>query len=121
MFWGNSYLGFSDAIDGLSNTILAGERAYYNNAAAWAGAGRNDSYGPEGTLRTLFRGTFKINYDYVKIDPSNVGKGLSSEHPGGVNVVLGDGSVRFVPETVDMSNVMPALVYRADGKPVALP
>jgi prepilin-type N-terminal cleavage/methylation domain-containing protein/prepilin-type processing-associated H-X9-DG protein len=121
MFWGNSYLGFADAIDGLSNTILVGERAYYNHAAAWAGAGRNDSYGREGTLRTLYRGVFKINYDYVKIDASNIGKGLSSEHPGGVNVVLGDGSVRFVPETVDMSKVMPALVYRADGNPVALP
>ncbi|MDR1963007.1 MAG: DUF1559 domain-containing protein [Planctomycetaceae bacterium] len=26
----------------------------------------------------------------------------SSYHPGGVNVVLGDGSVRFVSETIDM-------------------
>ncbi|MDR2439618.1 MAG: DUF1559 domain-containing protein, partial [Planctomycetaceae bacterium] len=26
----------------------------------------------------------------------------SSYHPGGVNAVLGDGSVRFVSETIDM-------------------
>ncbi len=29
----------------------------------------------------------------------------SSRHPGGVNVLLGDGSVRFIAETIDTGNL----------------
>jgi prepilin-type processing-associated H-X9-DG protein len=29
----------------------------------------------------------------------------TSEHPGGVNVAMGDGSVRFISETIDTGNL----------------
>ena len=122
MFYGNSWLGFADCFDGLSNTQFIGEREYRNKAAVWAGVGNNNSYGANGTLRTLFRGTFQINFFYVGMTPpDNVGKGQSSEHPGGTNILLGDGSVRYLSETASPADVIQPLVYRADGKPFQLP
>ena len=40
--------------------------------------------------------------------------GLSSDHPAGINVTFGDGSVRFLTETIDMQ-VLRQLGHRADG------
>ncbi|HEV7282140.1 MAG TPA: DUF1559 domain-containing protein [Pirellulaceae bacterium] len=123
LLYGNSYLNFADAFDGLSNTQLVGEREYRNKAAVWAGAGRNNSYGASGTLRTLFRGLFRINFYYIGMPGSqdNIGKGQSSEHPGGTNILLGDGSVRFLSEGADMNRVVYPLVMRDDAKPFTLP
>jgi prepilin-type processing-associated H-X9-DG protein len=30
-----------------------------------------------------------------------VGQGISSDHPGGVNAVFADGSIRFLSDTID--------------------
>jgi prepilin-type processing-associated H-X9-DG protein len=43
-----------------------------------------------------------------------------SRHPGGVNVALGDASVRFVSETVDLTTFQ-RMGARDDGLPVAIP
>lgn len=43
--------------------------------------------------------------------------GARSLHPGGVNVLLGDGSIRFVPEDLSLT-VWRALATRAGGEPV---
>ncbi len=43
---------------------------------------------------------------------------LNSAHPGGVNVLLGDGSVRFVAQTIAL-DAMGRFVHRDDGLPVA--
>jgi prepilin-type N-terminal cleavage/methylation domain-containing protein/prepilin-type processing-associated H-X9-DG protein len=40
-----------------------------------------------------------------------------SRHPGGVNLLLGDGSVRFLSETVDLA-LYRALATRAGGEPI---
>ena len=92
-------LGFKDALDGTSKTILLGE-------LSWA---RANSY------RTWIRGThagaknvtygIKI-YDFVS---PNVWNDVSfgSEHPQGCHFLMTDGSVRFVNENVDM------VAYRA--------
>jgi prepilin-type N-terminal cleavage/methylation domain-containing protein len=122
LLWGNSYLRFADCTDGLTNTELVGEREFRSHGATWVGAGRNDSYGNNGTLRTLFRGAFQINFDYAKAgSPENVGKGQSSEHVGGLNILLGDGSSRFLSENSNMSGVVNPLVLRNDGKVFTLP
>ncbi|MBW3598505.1 MAG: DUF1559 domain-containing protein [Planctomycetes bacterium] len=43
-----------------------------------------------------------------------------SRHPGGVNMLLGDGSVRFLAETIDLA-VYRAAATRAGGEPAPLP
>ncbi len=53
---------------------------------------------------------------------SNVGANnpLVSLHPGGVNVLVTDGSVHFLPDTVDLL-VFKRLATRDDGQPAELP
>ena len=41
--------------------------------------------------------------------------GFSSYHPGGVNFAFGDGSVRFVADTIEQA-ILQQLANRADGK-----
>jgi len=41
--------------------------------------------------------------------------GFSSNHPGGVNFAFGDGSVRFISESVELA-ILQQLANRADGK-----
>jgi prepilin-type N-terminal cleavage/methylation domain-containing protein len=122
MFWGSSYLTFSHALDGSSNTIFVAEREWKKNrAGTWIGVGDNNSYGATGTLRTLFRGTFAINYDYVTLNSANLSKGWSSNHPGGLNVLMGDASVHFLSETTDRVNVLRPMSLREDGEAFASP
>ncbi len=118
MLWGNSNLKLLDATDGTSNTILVAERRYrIDHAATWLGVGNNNSYGNTGTLRTLFRGTFAINFDYAAAgSPENTGKGWSSEHSGGINILMSDGSVRFLRDSTNAANVLNPMTLRNDGK-----
>jgi prepilin-type N-terminal cleavage/methylation domain-containing protein/prepilin-type processing-associated H-X9-DG protein len=126
MLFGNSWKTFAHCLDGSSNTIFVSEREYKKNwAATWLGTGRTDSYGGGGTLRTLFRASFTINYDYVSVPPNpntnNVSKGWSSNHPGGVNVLMVDGSVHFLPQTTDKVKVLNWMSLREDQQTYALP
>ena len=88
--------------DGLSNTLMVGERDIIHGlAAVWpVQTGTTSSVG--------FRVVWPINttYDATRPccgDPYDPCKryALSSQHPGGVNVVLCDGSVRFLSETIE--------------------
>ena len=123
MLWGNSTLTLTAATDGTSNTILVSERRFRNDhAATWLGVGRNDSYGNNGTLRTLFRAGFAMNFNYVAAgSPENAGKGWSSEHSGGVNVVFVDGSVHLLPDSTNAGAVLYPLSMRSDGRVFQLP
>ena len=47
-------------------------------------------------------------------NPTAVG-GFESQHPGGVNFTCGDGSIHFIPNTIDMQ-VYQRLGHRADGQ-----
>ncbi len=122
MFFGNSWLSMKHCVDGTSNTMMIGERdggpatgGDSFKAAVWAGVGRNSSYGNRDTLRTLARMAFNLNFDYKAAgSPENLGKGCSSLHPGGLNIALCDGSVRFLPETTNKNEVVQPLSLRAD-------
>jgi prepilin-type N-terminal cleavage/methylation domain-containing protein/prepilin-type processing-associated H-X9-DG protein len=94
LFYLNSWLKFRDITDGTSNTFAIGERTWFNGAAIWVGAARDrHAHGNWGTLgRTLFPPN--------NPDP-NRHYSFSSDHPGGANFALADGSVRFVSDTIN--------------------
>jgi prepilin-type processing-associated H-X9-DG protein len=91
--------------DGLSKTIMIGERAraLYPDVESWGWW--ISGYGGD----TLFVTFHPINKAHrIKFDPQNPKNsdytglygGLSSFHPGGVNLCFADGSVHFVSDTV---------------------
>ena len=94
----NQTISLAQIIDGGSLTILVGEAPEAINAI-WA-SGHN-----------IFDQSAPINAR----PPTEYGEELTSQHPGGVNVLLGDGSVRFLKNT---TNVVPlsALCTRASGE-----
>ncbi|MEW4456434.1 DUF1559 domain-containing protein, partial [Bremerella sp. JC817] len=80
------------------------------------GNGRQNYNSDYAAARCLARSSFGINRDFYAIGSSqNQGKGVSSLHPGGVQVCMGDGSVNFMAETVNISTVFDPLCRRADG------
>ncbi|MEM9185342.1 MAG: DUF1559 domain-containing protein [Planctomycetota bacterium] len=119
-FYRNSATRFREVTDGLSKTIFLGEHTSAMSDKAWAGvvpgAFTNPRFatpenGPD-TAATLVlvhagpSGGEKDNNGLPIIHPINfptyhVGQ-MYSEHPGGGNVGLGDGSVRFVADEVDL-------------------
>jgi len=122
MFFGDSFLSFRDITDGTSHTLFVSERdggpsanGETFGAAVWPGIGRRDLAGY--VYRTLAHGNFRINVDYSRIgQSSNLGKGVSSLHPGGVMTLLGDGSVRFLSETIAHDTTYQDLILRSDGR-----
>jgi hypothetical protein len=60
-----------------------------------------------------------INHDIEVTKQTNYGP-WGSYHPGGINVSLSDGSVRFVGETIDKA-ILLKLACRLDGEPASLP
>ena len=122
MFYGNSYRSMAHCTDGTSNTIMCSERDSKHHAAAWAGVGRNDLIDNNAVPRATFRGSFLINFDYKAAgSPENQGKGLASQHPGGINVLMCDASVHFISETINRDNVFQWMCLRDDGKTFQAP
>lgn len=111
MFYRNNNLGFRDVVDGLSNTLAMGEISGDLNPAA----GCTSSYRP------WTQGASNGNADaamyccknvaaqlgrYVCYQSATVGRlfndvTFSSQHVGGAQFLMGDGTVRFVSENID--------------------
>jgi hypothetical protein len=112
----------SQVSDGPSHTIFMGEvRPACSKHAA---EGWLFSHNGNGLISTLV----PINFDTCSEDPNrrcnswdtwSSELGFKSPHPGGAHVVLGDASVHFLPDAIDMY-VYNALGGKADGEAASL-
>ncbi len=93
----NVSTGIRDIVDGTSNTILVVE--IVDSGITWS----------EPRDLTLEELTLVLN------DPS--ANSPSSRHPGGLNVLMSDGSVRFIANGIDPVQLQNLLQYN-DGNPV---
>jgi prepilin-type N-terminal cleavage/methylation domain-containing protein len=107
------YMNLAVITDGTSNTLMIGEDvpAYNNHSTAYYSNG--DYCSCHGVL----------NYFPKPPDPNNWPNAMTfrSLHPGGVQFCLADGSVRFLPQTIDHNNVFRAMCRKAGGEVVSLP
>ncbi len=95
MFFGNSNRRISAVRDGLSNTMMVGERRNDLGTVSWVGVIANIS---EPFARVVGSTDFP---------PNSRREGgfedFRSYHPGGVNVTFGDGSTQFIADSIDQT------------------
>ena len=135
-FGRNSRVRFRDFTDGLSNTLIAGERAWQLQnvgggnivcgSAIIYGVSTNPASHLHRVRTTLAKGMFGINQtgpdlNYTPVVESCT-RSYPSRHSGGAQFLLGDGSVRFVSENIQRNQtalngdfVFQNLLNRADG------
>ena len=117
-------IDFAAISDGLSNTLALGEISWndytgyreYNLGVLWptSDAGTFATKNVRWPINIGMQSTSSVYRGF-----NNTGS-FGSHHPGGANFAVADGSVRFVPETVDMS-IYFAMASRNGGEVVALP
>lgn len=130
----NGKVAFKDITDGLSNCLLLGEQSgrdegmlYGDRRSSYRGGwhGTGDTKQTKDLVTGIGAGSTPIQYplnstcdDFwacqVPYLNSHI---LNSEHPGGVQFGLSDGSVRFVSENISLETLK-LLAMKADGNPV---
>jgi prepilin-type N-terminal cleavage/methylation domain-containing protein len=108
----NSKINFRDITDGTSNTLLLGERAWKFNDLT-IGAGNALGFSSETNLagsnmRTAALSALAIGYDGINYSATNrvhQRRSFSSNHVGGAQFALCDGSVRFISQNIDYAKL----------------
>jgi prepilin-type processing-associated H-X9-DG protein len=135
----NSRVTYAGVTDGLSATVVAGEKTPYLADASWVGIIPGHRHFAYNAFASLGTGGSGVNYDYpgallaahsgpslyedpVVIHPPNSPLGHTDEmyslHPGGANALMGDGSVRFVKQSINL-RTWQALSSRCVGEVVS--
>jgi prepilin-type N-terminal cleavage/methylation domain-containing protein len=103
VFYRNSRTRIADIRDGTSQTTLLGDRAWAQVTGAWAGApsravvraGQLNAW-PNAVASAPVFALAHNNWINIQTDSDGGLDDFSSNHIGGVNLVFGDGSVRFL-------------------------
>lgn len=113
---------FSDLSDGTSNVILMGEilpscgdhhrGGWYNSNAQWTATTAPINFNTCGK-----RGANDTDQNCFDFRNWQTSQGFKSDHVGGAQVVFGDGSVHFLPESIDYLTYQ-QLGSRNDGEPL---
>ncbi|MFH1300720.1 MAG: DUF1559 domain-containing protein [Planctomycetota bacterium] len=137
----NSAIQSRDFTDGLSNTIIVGEQSDHatdsagakvdiRNSWRWGlamGAGAAGYPGTPNWTTTVANDChnvttlrYKVNFKTKTNDAGGsleygTNNGVQSIHSGGAYVLRGDGSVKFISESIDFNGVMTLLAVRNDG------
>ncbi|PQO36636.1 DUF1559 domain-containing protein [Blastopirellula marina] len=129
IFFGNSHITIEQVTDGQAFTIMIGERDLTNcRAGSWPGVPDPMSHDGGPSIWSVVAGAKpKINAPPWNSD-TECGEGFSSFHPGGVNVLLVDGSVKFLSNNIDSHwtadphsdqlGVLQRMMIRDDGQSV---
>lgn len=111
VFYQNSQTRFADILDGLSNTLLVGERAS-RQAGSWEGSATWVGVVP-GAYRDRARVVGRAGR--VPNDVLSDFADFGSWHPFGANFVMADGSVRMISDEIDAA-AYHAMATRAGGE-----
>ena len=135
----NSRVTYAGVSDGLSNTIIASEKSPFLADASWVGTIPGYRHFAYHAFASAGTGGSGVNYDYPGailashsgpslyespqvIHPINSPLGHTDEfyslHPGGGNVLFGDGSVRFIKQSINLITWQ-SLSSRANGEVVS--
>ncbi|MFN3159181.1 MAG: DUF1559 domain-containing protein [Rubinisphaera brasiliensis] len=126
-FYVNSRVKLRDFTDGTSNSIIVGERSWeLVRSTGVVQAKAANVFGTPGTGTVNFGLASALAAPREKINcppgsTNHCGMTLSSRHAGGVQVVMGDGSVRFISENIQhntnppVNSTLEYLLDIADG------
>ena len=136
VFFRNSRVGVSQMMDGTSNTFMVGERSHNLSYATWTGRsvggwlfttasfeGGTNKFNPEPEESfCMILGPIEFeDADGLPRTPNYPAAHVEdywSRHPGGVNFLFGDGSVRFIKNSIS-KQVYGSLATRNGGEVIS--
>jgi prepilin-type processing-associated H-X9-DG protein/prepilin-type N-terminal cleavage/methylation domain-containing protein len=128
LFYRNSRLRMADILDGTSQTIAVGERAYVLGEGTWVGAVTGASMFPDPDEGEVSVPHLKPSSGMILSYAGTAGPGSPqseinqyySLHGPGANFLFADGHVEYLPTSIDGA-VYCALATRAGAEPVTSP
>ncbi len=125
----NSEISFRHLLDGTSNVFLVGEQSArvpgreQATGIPWGSTAR--AHGNHGLHTNVAGAQFPINSNAAQKDAGTHRWGImtrtfSSEHPGGCHFLMGDASVHFVTETINLT-IYRNMGIRDNGQPTGSP